>query len=136
MLEKHIKSIVNALCVVFMQRSLATPHNALSVRNRPLSRNCDSSYLYFGQIGKRSLWTMKQADKVYLLAPKYLHVHPHNTRRSLDCKMQKGQLEIYSWEYNCLSYGYLNTPLIHSKPSMYQCTWRDRYKRWAMNVVF
>ena len=27
------------------------------------------SYLYFDQIGKRSLWTMKQADKVYLFAP-------------------------------------------------------------------
>ena len=34
MLVKHSKSILNALCVVFMQRSVATPHNALSVRKR------------------------------------------------------------------------------------------------------
>ena len=27
-----------------MQRFVATPHNALSVRKRPLSRNRDSSY--------------------------------------------------------------------------------------------
>ena len=29
-----------------MQRLVATPHNALSVRKRPLSRNRDSSYIY------------------------------------------------------------------------------------------
>ena len=44
MLVKHIKRIVNALYVVFMQRFVATPHNALSVRKRPLSRNPESSY--------------------------------------------------------------------------------------------
>ena len=29
-----------------MQRFVATPHNALSVRKRPLSRNPESSYIY------------------------------------------------------------------------------------------
>ena len=44
MLVNHIKRIVNALYAVFMQRFVATPHNALSVRKRPLSRNPESAY--------------------------------------------------------------------------------------------
>ena len=73
MLVKHIKIVVNALCVVFMQQTVAIHHNALSVRERTLSRNRDSSYstsFFLGLVATKNQVTEINETKQNNLRPK------------------------------------------------------------------